>query len=498
MQTFAISASLLLCIASCVRGQTFDFPEPTGQFVPGVHDFEFLDTVYPSYRDDESAGRRLLVRVWYPACRLDNVVNQSFCGTTDMGRRRFYFENGEGEVYTNEDPGAAPLVDALNAVETSSFINASVASGLDNGTIPVVIFSHGLGLFVSLNTALMQELASQGYAVFAIAHPGFASGVLYSNGDVVKFDEVIANETASEAQSVFDDATNSSDIEIRYDANKQYIQNSPSETIYFPRFRDDQLALADYLRNQTNGSSLLGQLTGEGNLNSLVYMGHSFGGAAAASSVQLDDGAQCSLNMDGYQYSSASSDLFGKAIRTPFLTFVTDRGEDPYFNEFFYEPLASMGSDPMITRVRIFNSSHTDLTDYAFLPDAYRDGGTIDGGLMHEIIVNFTLGFFSTCSNSRGRTTSGWTPESSFQLFTTATESVNVTYVAEWAQEYFPPTSQPKPQAAPASQPKPQSAPRQPASAPTSMVSSQRTARWRGCRQFANIVFFAVCEGWDN
>jgi fermentation-respiration switch protein FrsA (DUF1100 family) len=136
-----------------------------------------------------------MVRVWYPACLLENVVNQSFCGSADMGRRRFYFENGEGEIYFE---GEGSLVEGLNAILTDSYLNAPVASRQDISSLPVVIFSHGLGQYVSQNTALMQELASQGFAVFALASPGFAAGVLYANGDVASYDSVFLNDTNGE------------------------------------------------------------------------------------------------------------------------------------------------------------------------------------------------------------------------------------------------------------------------------------------------------------
>jgi dienelactone hydrolase len=497
MQGFAISASLfLLYIASSVRCQTIDWPKPTGPFVHGYHEFEFLDTVYPSYRDDDADGRRLLVQVWYPACRVENVVNKTFCGNTNMGRLRYVLEKGEGEFYYGFAPGDSPLADELSAQETYSFIDAPLASGLENGSPPVVVYSHGLPGYVSENMVLMQELASQGYAVFALASPGFAGAVLYSNGDIAKYDAVLGD--PAEDLKFLGAVKSEEDIEARFETNKQYLQSSP-RTTYLPRGRDDQLALTKYLRSQTNTSTLLGQLTGGKGSLDVVFMGHSFGGAASALSAQLDDQALCGLNMDGYQYSPS---LFGGSVGKPFLTLVSgwdDTGQDDTrnYNEFFYEPLTTMGSDCKVIRTRLFDTVHNDFNDIKFIPKEAGGTGQIDPFLIHEIMVSFILGFLSTCFSSG----SDWTPESSLQLFSNATENVDLTYVAEWAQDYgydqdyvFATKSQSAspPALSPASPP---TAP--PASAsqpmPKSSVRFHRTPSCRhGCRFF--LTSFVCCS----
>lgn len=436
MQGFAISVSFLLYIASSVRCQTLELPKPTGPFVPGFHEFEFLDNVYPSYRDDDADGRRLLVQVWYPACLLKNVVNETFCGSTDMGRLRYVLEKGEGELCTGAAPGDIPFVDGLSAQETYSFIDAPLASALEQVSPPVVIFSPGLGGYVSQNMVLMQELASQGYAVFALANPGFNRAILYSNGDIASYDAVLMD-PEQEKDANFFESLIGKDIEARFEANKEYLQSSGFSTTYLPRGRDDQLALTDYLRSQTNTTTL--QLTGGKGSLEVVYMGHSFGGVASALSAQFDDQALCGLNMDGYQRTS----LFGGSVGKPFLTLISGRedGQDIRsinFNEFFYEPLETMGSDRKVIRTRLFNEEHNDFTDQAFAPVEGGGTGNTDAFLIHEIMVSFILGFFSTCFNS----SSDWTPESSLKLFSNTTESVNLTYVTEWAKDnVFAPTS---------------------------------------------------------
>jgi Platelet-activating factor acetylhydrolase, isoform II len=286
---------------------------------------------------------------------------------------------------------------------------------------------------------------------------------LYSNGDIAIYDTVFLDQ--KELAKFFGTLSSEEDIAARFETSKQYIQSSPYSTTYLPRVRVDQLALTDYLRSQTNTSTLLGQLTGGKGSLDVVFMGFSFGGAASASSAQLDDQALCGLNMDGYQRSPS---LFGVSVGKPFLTLISGRdsatGQDTRFdndNEFFYEPLTTMGSDRKVIRIRLFNAVHSDFSDFKFVPEEANGTGNIDPSLIHEIMVSFILGFFSTCF----RSSSNWTPESSLQLFRNTTESVDLTYVAEWALSLA--SQKPTPPPAAASQP-----------SPTSTVRFHRILTW--------------------
>lgn len=63
-------------------------------------------------------------------------------------------------------------------------------------------------------------------------------------------------------------------------------------------------------------------------------------------------------------------DLFGRAIEVLFSTLSSQRNLDlPYcVNEFFFEPLESMGTNPNVTRVATpSNVTHGDMTDFKFL-----------------------------------------------------------------------------------------------------------------------------------
>lgn len=405
---------------------SFDLlPEPSGPFITGVRDFEFLDLSYPSPFANDIQGRRLMVRAWYPACLKTEFQNNTCGSSAVFGERKKYFADGEWAAYFGVE---APAV--ADTFETFSYVDAPGVA--PNGqSRSVIIYGHGATMFVSDNTALMEEIASFGYAVFALGHPGIASGVLFPNGDVVLVDE----EFIAKSTNPFDfDNGADLNIEARHNLMEQWLERDDP----FPlRCKDDMLALADYLEDSlNNATSWIGQLIGEESTPSLIYMGFSYGGAAAGSAGQEDKRAKGAVNLDGLH---RSLDLFGRAIQVPFLTFATEtewsasNKEMFYYNEFFFEPLESMETNPNVTRVGMpDNVTHLDLSDAKFFPLEFRQlldmDGLVDGPHLHDILVSFCLGFLDTLTGKR----LDWTPSQSFSQFND-TKPVNVSYVADWA-----------------------------------------------------------------
>lgn len=162
-------------------------------------------------------------------------------------------------------------------------------------------------------------------------------------------------------------------------------------------------------------------------------MGFSFGGAAAGSAAHQDERANGAINIDGLHQ---STDLLGSAARVPVLAFAENAGFfSAYYNEFFYEELEDMGTNPDITRVLMpTNTTHSDFNLLRFFPLALREavGSTsvVDGERLHAILVDFIVGFVDTTTGL----TSDWTPSESFSKFQDHVKSIDVSYVADWAQ----------------------------------------------------------------
>ncbi|MBV7340130.1 hypothetical protein KFU94_70380 [Chloroflexi bacterium TSY] len=323
------------------------YPQPTGPFVVGVHDFEFVDTIYPVDREEDVQGRRLMVRVWYPAA-------------SPEGNRRRYFEGRELEVLGIPTIEAiamfvpdARLLKPLGDILTHGYEDAPLTNALDS--LPTVVFSHGGLSYVSQNTALMEELSSHGYLVFSLTHPGGSSGILYPNGDAVQYDRDYHAAVLGAMSTIEPDGLHSSAIAKRYAARSERWIDDGGLGPWLSRWRDDNIALVDFIQSST-AKGLLGEILQKADLGRLAYAGMSYGAAAAASAAQADQRARAVINLDG---THQASDLLNTNIRVPLLVFTSEPvARGVYTNEFFYEPLTAMGTRKDIVRVWIPEITH--------------------------------------------------------------------------------------------------------------------------------------------
>ena len=161
------------------------------------------------------------------------------------------------------------------------------------------------------------------------------------------------------------------------------------------RWRDDMIALVDFLYSDHAARSVLASILNRTVLEDLGYFGMSYGAAAAVSAAQVDHRAKAAINFDGTHW---LSDVLGEDVRTPLLVLTS---EDPvtYSNEFFFEPLTTMGTREDIVRIKLQpEATHMELSDIMFLPAAARQalpgGGRVDGARLSDTINAFIRAFF--------------------------------------------------------------------------------------------------------
>lgn len=360
-------------------------PPPTGAHAVGVLDFTFIDLEYPSRRASDRDGRRLMARVWYPAA-----------GAT--GQPRKYLDEREFDVTIRPLLEAlAPVVpdptlfDRLAAAATHGHEGAPVAAG---GPFPALVFSHGGLSYISQNTVLMEDLASHGYVVFSVAHPGGSSGVLFPDGMAVTYDQDWRDAVLGAVGAPDPEGRNSPDVGKRYEAATRFVDDGGLGP-WSERWRDDMIALVDFVGSDRPDAALASILRHTA-LADLGYFGMSYGAAAAVSAAQIDERARVAINFDGTHW---LSDVLAKDVRTPLLVLMS---EDParYSNEFFFEPLETMGTRDDIVRIKLQpEATHMELTDVMFLPAATRralpgDAGRVDGARLSDTINAFVRAFF--------------------------------------------------------------------------------------------------------
>lgn len=367
------------------------YAAPTGPFPIGVRDGEMLDTTYPSMRAEDAKGRRLMVRVWYPASSFG-------------GEHRPYLVGEEAQLvqWCTEANGApTEWTGLLSQVMTHSVESAEAAAG----PFPTLVFSHGATSWVSQNTPLMEHLASYGYIVWSVAHPGEASGVRYPDGSMVRYEDIFQDTFVGlVADPTYMDKL-TGDVARRLEVTPNFLDENAVGP-WAQRWVDDMRATIDAIESQSIEGPA-GELASESDIDTLGVLGMSFGAAAAASTAQQDQRVKGVVNLDGGQF---LSDLFDTDIRIPLLHLATDmrrqleamgiadiRTIDA--NEFFFEPLSTAGAREDVVRLCVKDITHLELSDFVLLPTQERArvlpaGGKVEPQRAIDLINAFVRAYF--------------------------------------------------------------------------------------------------------
>jgi predicted dienelactone hydrolase len=135
---------------------------PTGPFAVGTTELLWVDEDRSeAFTSDPADRRRVLVQLWYPA----DVA-------AGAARARY--------VRRPEEFGEAEDVRRVHHVETNAVADAPLAA--EPSRLPVLFFHHGGSWTRFSSSFLTEELASHGYLVASVEHPGFDRTVLFPDG----------------------------------------------------------------------------------------------------------------------------------------------------------------------------------------------------------------------------------------------------------------------------------------------------------------------------
>jgi predicted dienelactone hydrolase/cyclophilin family peptidyl-prolyl cis-trans isomerase len=419
-----------------------DLPEPSGPHAVGVTDFMLSDESRPGLL---AAGpdepRKLLVRAWYPATGVEGM------------RARPYFSEGESETTARGMgllAGAPFYFTYLKHVQSNSFERAPLLAREEK--LPVVFYSHGYTSFPGQNTVLMEELASHGYIVYAIAHTYDSSPVLFPDGSVAPMDPALIvemqaqleGEAAGESEDGFAEAFVAQSMEARYQGllanqRKSVEDGSRIPTVSADIWLDDRLFVHDEL-DAGRVPDHIAEIAVAGDLSRTGEMGMSFGGSTSGGICMVDARCAAGVNLDGGDYHLQP---WLKNVPVPFLMFYSDYarlyemlggdpgGEARGFNDFSYERPELAGLRDDVVRLTVKNASHLGVSDFnLFMRNPVREAmlGPIDGARMVQIQNDFVRAFFDThlIGNDVGF------PSAQFELHQADVAEDSVHAVREW------------------------------------------------------------------
>lgn len=337
--------------------QAVTLPSPTGHYQVGRTIRDWTD----STRTDpfSPTGRSpvdVSVWVWYPA-----VVPQ--------GAQR--------AAYMPAD-WARALDDFLHtraaAVSTHSWSSVPIAG--TGRRFPVLVFMPGFGRVAADYTTLAEDLASQGYVVFAI-NPPYISDDVVLDGRLVPENERLHAEEENAPNPKAQGAIDARVIEVEADEM---------------RFVLDRAASLSGAEDGLFAGRLITSRAG--------FLGHSIGGAAAARACEVDPRCVGAVNLDG----DMAGGVVAEGIHKPFLFL----GEDPSISP---PPTAQLrgvirgipaGEAHVLT---LAGAGHMNFSDlgvlWKFPPNQLGAIGPIDGRRALTVTQTLLLAFFGLELNGK-------------------------------------------------------------------------------------------------
>lgn len=372
-------------------------PNPAGPHAVGVRTFDLTDESRTGVLGAAAnEPRRLLVRVWYPA-------------STTQGQPRRYFTQAEARS-TAHGLGALvgfpPFLSYLKHVRTNSYENAPLFA--DAAGLPVIFYSHGYMSFLGQNTALMEDLASHGYVVFALQHTYDSSPTVFADGAIAPLDPEILSGDSGPPSDAMRRAIVGSAIEDRLSGildlfDEEIARGSRIAARSAPHWVLDRLFLHDQLQSGGAPASI-SEIVAASNLDRVGEMGMSFGGSTSGALCIIDARCAAGVNLDGADYHFLA---FDTAMPTPFLMFHSDpeliyasmgaaEAQPRTFNEFSYEPIATAGENTDLYRFALRDTHHLGVSDFSlFVRRPVRDylfgaaPGTVTTGAQNAFVRGF-------------------------------------------------------------------------------------------------------------
>lgn len=273
----------VLRVIVCLSGLAFaaqpdtaiavELSHPSGLYAVGRIGYDWVD----KHRADEfslvpSAHRELMVYIWYPATKpAVSEKTADYLPNADVIQKKLspedlesYWGPSRRKVFSGE-------------IRVASIEGLPVADHKKH--FPVLIFSPGLGMRATSYTALIEEVASQGYIVAAIEPIYEAGVVVFADGRVVR--------------SV--PAAGVSRRPLPGEGRAQVLERARREDAPVLDRRSEDIRFVINQLSKIQGGPLAGHM----DLRRIGVWGHSMGGRAAARACQLDLRIRACLNADG-------------------------------------------------------------------------------------------------------------------------------------------------------------------------------------------------------
>lgn len=347
--TFALLVSVIAVFPLLLFTSQITFPGLEGSYSVGVRVAEVWDPERGNaWNAFDDSPRRILVRVWYPA------------EATQDNASRHRMMDEERVVARALSSSGIDLVklfrEGLANMNTHAFWDAPPAGG----KFPLLVYSHGYGGNVAANAMLMEQLASQGYVVFSISHPGESTELVYLDGEFMTQSperaELMEEHAATRIFEAF-----GYDLASRMDWVVNVFEPIRIVQDRLPIWAEDFRSAVDALeRGDFKGN--IGDVLAITNFDAIGYLGMSAGGGSGPAACHADVRCDASVALDG---GLGLAHMRNTNIRVPLMIFDGGFPNRLGGQDLYYEKHSEYGQNPDVYRIVFPENGHSDFTDMA-------------------------------------------------------------------------------------------------------------------------------------
>jgi predicted dienelactone hydrolase len=357
----------------------FKLTHPTGPYEVGIKYDYFIDKNWPEpLTTDPADFQEISVQIRYPA---EISINDKPV--------KYWEKASEKSKVVSKFWGGLPsfLFDHFSLINTHSFPDAALSK--NEQTFPVLIFNHGSVGMPSLNTVLLEELASHGFIIFSIVHADYAPFFIKPDGTVKAFDPrnedyqlKMMENNDPEVHRIAGKLMKSNDLNEQVLLLRQFLDKNPQNQKSLFRWVQDISFTIDELKRLNSGNSFF---SGRLDLNRIGVFGVSFGGAASTQVCVQDKRCKAAISMDCPQF----GDFIDKDVSQPVMFMSSEQFKG--LNDLFLQL-----KDNPLYMIIIQNTTHQNFSDISIWGRLFtlQMLGEIDGGRCLHIQNRYILAFF--------------------------------------------------------------------------------------------------------
>jgi len=375
-----IALGCVLAIALPLIFPVFSFPTPTGSHAIGSRLYSFVD---PNRKDRigdlPDAPREIFVQVFYPAQPAQGAKPMPYMPATQDSPGRLFLEYAQLPTF---------LLDHLSLVSTHTYENAPIVT--QEKPFPVIVFNPGYVGYAAQNQTQFEELASHGYVVFSICHPGESVLCVAPDGRAIPYSKKRTSKFLDDSVASADEwnayvkalGDSSTSVQRRDDAARAFLKKQATAAESLAFWVEDTRFFLEQLKKPVKDDIFNGHI----DTDHLGIMGMSFGSGVVSAICSTDPRCKAGAVLDG---TGGLSD-FDRQTKAPFLMMYSEQA--PGANDFVFDR-----AEGPAYRVLVRGSLHFNFTDFNFFSPLFRQVeflGKIDPHRMAHVTNSYVLGFF--------------------------------------------------------------------------------------------------------